>query len=136
MKRLIAAALAAAALASQALAQPEPKTQLIDIDGARVPVLKLREGSSYATWVVDTRSVLYRDEFRQYFLVTLKSACAPLAVRDRRFDFHPSAPWRLKETSEYELRAAGSVKCEVATIARIDDARASPLRDASLWRAW
>lgn len=136
MKLIVFAALACAALAGPALADPETKTQLVALDGTSIETMRLREGSSYSTWVIDKQNVLYRDEFRDYFLVTLKRPCEPLAIRQRPFAFHPGAPWRLKATSSYEVRPEGGAPCDVAKITKIDDARASPLRDASLWRAW
>lgn len=136
MKRFIVAALACAALVGPALAEPEVKTQLVAIDGKSVENMRLRDGSSYSTWVVDNQNVLYRDEYRDFYLVTLKQACAPLEIRQRPFAFHPGAPWLLKATSSYEVRPESGAPCKVAKIAKIDGARASPLRDASLWRAW
>lgn len=136
MKRLVAAALACATLVGPALGEPETKTQLVALDGTSVESMKLRDGSIYSTWVIDKQNVLYRDEYRDYYLVTLREACAPLEIRQRPFAFHPGAPWRLKATSTYEVRPEGGAPCEVARIAKIDDARASPLRHASLWRVW
>lgn len=136
MKRFVAAAVACVALAAPALGEPETKTQLVELDGKNVKSMRLREGSSYSTWVVDNQNVLYRDDYRDFYLVTLKEACEPLGIRQRPFAFHPGAPWRLKATSTYEVRPSAGAPCEVARIARIDEARASPLRDASLWRFW
>jgi hypothetical protein len=136
MKRSIVLALACVTLAGPALAEPETKTQLVALDGESVASMRLRDGDTYSTWVIDKQNVLYRHEFRDYYLVTLKEACEPLAIRRRAFAFHPGSPWQLKATSSYELRPVGGASCEVAKIARIDDARAAPLRDASLWRAW
>lgn len=136
MKRFIAAALACVALAGPALAEPETKTQLVAIDGTIVESMRLRDGMMYSTWVIDSQNVLYRHEFRDYYLVTLKLACAPLEIRLRPFAFHPGAPWRLKATSSYELRPESGAPCEVAKIAKIDKSRAGALQDASLWRAW
>jgi hypothetical protein len=136
MKRFIASALACVALAGPALGEPETKTQLVAIDGTSVETLRLRDGSIYSTWVIDKQNVLYRDDSRDYYLVTLEEACEPLEIRRRAFAFHPASPWQLKATSTYEVRPAAGAPCKVAKIARIDDARAAPLRDASLWRAW
>jgi hypothetical protein len=136
MKRFIALALACEALTASAYGEPKTKTQLVAIDGKIVESIRLRDGAFYSTWVIDTQNVLYRDAFRDYYLVTLKEACEPLIIRRRAFAFHPGSPWQLKATSSYELRPFAGAPCEVAKIARIDDARAAPLRDASLWRAW
>jgi hypothetical protein len=136
MKRFIAAALACAALAGPARAEPETKTQLAAVDGRNVDTMRLRDGSTYATWVIDKQNVLYRDEYRDYYLVTLTEACEPLEIRHRGFAFHPGAPWRLRATTAYEVRPVAGAPCDVARIAKIEEARAAPLRDASLWRAW
>jgi len=29
--------------------------------------MRLRDGSTYATWVIDKQNVLYRDEYRDYY---------------------------------------------------------------------
>jgi hypothetical protein len=136
MKRFTALALVCATLITPAYGEPKTKTELVAIDGKSVESIRLRDGSIYSTWVIDTLNVLYRDEFRDYYLVTLKQVCEPLAIRRRPFAFHPGSPWQLKATSSYELRPVAGAPCEVAKIARIDDARAAPLREASLWRAW
>lgn len=135
MKRFIALAVAFAALAAPALGERETKTQLVGIDGKSVASIRLRDGG-YSTWVIDNKNVLYRGDFRDYYLVTLKEACEPLDIRRRAFSFHPFPQWQLRETRSYEVRPVSGAPCEVATIARIDDARAGPLRDASLWRFW
>jgi hypothetical protein len=62
MKRFIAAALACAALAGPARAEPETKTQLAAVDGRNLETMRLRDGSTYATWVIDKQNVLYRDD--------------------------------------------------------------------------
>ena len=62
MKRFIAAALACAALAGPARAEPETKTQLAAVDGRNLEAMRLRDGSTYATWVIDKQNVLYRDD--------------------------------------------------------------------------
>ena len=62
MKRFIAAALACAALAGPARAEPETKTQLAAVDGRNVETMRLRDGSTYATWVIDKQNALYRDD--------------------------------------------------------------------------
>ena len=62
MKRFIAAALACAALAGPARAEPETKTQLAAVDGRNVETMRLRDVSTYATWVIDKQNALYRDD--------------------------------------------------------------------------
>lgn len=62
MKRFIAAALACAALAGPARAEPETKTQLAAVDGRNVETMRLRDVSTYATWVIEKQNVLYRDD--------------------------------------------------------------------------
>ena len=62
MKRFIAAALACAALAGPARAEPETKTQLAAVDGRNLETMRLRDGSTYATWVIDKQNVLSRDD--------------------------------------------------------------------------
>ncbi|MCF8508336.1 MAG: hypothetical protein K9G83_06335 [Hyphomonadaceae bacterium] len=62
MKRFIAAALACAALAGPARAEPETKTQLAAVDGRNLETMRLRDGSTYATWVIDKQNALYRDD--------------------------------------------------------------------------
>ena len=136
MRRFAASVLTCAMASVPAMAESSTKTQLVAMDGSSVALMRLREGSAYSAWVLDKQNVLYRDEYRDYYLVTLKVACEPLAIRQRSFAFHPGAPWRLKSTSRYEIRPEAGAPCEVARIERMDETRASPLRDASLWRAW
>jgi hypothetical protein len=140
MKRLLAsslvAGLAAIALpAAAAFGQPEKKTELVELDGTSVDELQLRYDFD-AGWVVDNQNILYRDDHRDYYLVTLKAPCEPIEDRRRRFKFHPSWAWRLQSTDSYEVRPRAGPYCDVAKISRVDDARASVLREASIWRVW
>lgn len=121
--------------AAPSMAERETKTQLVTLEGKSVETLQLRHDFNSA-WVVDNRSVLFRDDSRDYYLVTLKQACEQLEVRNRPFEFHPGWSWKLKATSGYEVRPAAGRPCEVGQIAQIDDAKATPMRDAALWRVW
>lgn len=132
---LVALAASTAFLAAPSLAGPEAKTQLVSLDGKSVETLQLRHDFNSA-WVVDNQNILFRDDRRDYYLVTLKQACEPLEVRNRQFDFHPGWSWRLKSTSGYEIRPDAGRPCEVGQVAQIDDAQANPMRDAALWRVW
>ena len=94
------------------------------------------------TWVIDDQNILYRDTSRDHYLVTLKEACKQLNIRRRSFNFLPSWSLQLLASNTYEVRhdsglgggGATGQPCDVARIARIDDARANALRDAAQWR--
>ncbi len=133
--RLVTLAASAAIFAAPAMAEPETKTQLVTLDGQSVQTLQLRHDFNSA-WVVDNRNILFRDDTRDYYLVTLKQACDQLEVRNRQFRFHPGWSWRLKATSAYEVRPNAGRPCQVGQIAQIDDAKADPMREAALWRVW
>jgi len=132
---LVTLTASAAFLAAPSFAEPETKTQLVTLDGKSVETLQLRHDFNSA-WVVDNQNILFRDDTRDYFLVTLKQACEPLEVRNRQFVFHPGWSWRLKSTSGYEVRPDAGRPCEVATVAQIPDDKANSMRDAALWRVW
>jgi hypothetical protein len=126
---------AAAMLGAPALAEPEVKTQLVALDGKSVDVIQLRHDFN-SVWVIDNRNVLYRDDSRDYYVVTLKEACEPLEIRDRRFSFYPEANWRLKASNTYEIHPLAGRRCSVGKIEQISDERAKPMRAAALWRMW
>lgn len=132
---LVALVSSAAILGAPALADPEPKTQLVTLDGKSVDVLQLRHDFN-STWVVDTRNILYRDDSRDYYLVTLKEECQPLSVRHQPFYFNPEPDWRVRASTRYEIRPRAGRPCDVAKIAVISDERAIPMRNAALWRMW
>jgi hypothetical protein len=132
---LVALMTAAALAVAPALGQPESRTQLIALDGKSVDKMQLRHDFN-AVWVIDERNILYRDDTRDYYLVTLKEACAPITIRSRSFDFHPSWTWQLQASRAYEVRPEGGSRCDVAKIEQLDDVKANPIRDASLWRVW
>lgn len=140
MKMRIASALvallsSAAILGATALADPERKTQLVTLEGKSVDVLQLRHDFN-STWVIDTRNILYRDDSRDYYLVTLKEECQPLSVRHQRFHFDPEPDWRVRASTRYEIRPLAGRPCDVAKIEVISDERANPMRNAALWRMW
>jgi hypothetical protein len=141
MKRLIASTLAslvAAAVLAAAPAQgeePARKTELIDVDGTSVDKLQLRYDMD-AAWVIDNRSILYRDTARDHYLVTLKEACTQLDTRRRSFKFFPSWSWRLLSTNTYEVRPRRGQECGIGRIERLDETRANAMRDMAQWRAW
>lgn len=136
MKRLIASSLVVLlTAATPALGEPVKQTELVELGGKSVDRMQLRYNFD-AAWVVDNQNILYRDTFRDNYLVTLKEACQPLDIRRRDFKFHPSWAWQLRASHAYEVRPIAGVRCDVGKIEQIDDARADTLRDASLWRAW
>ena len=140
MKRLFASSLVivlatAALAAAPALGQPDNKTELVALDGESVDKMQLRYDFN-AGWVVDTQNILWRDNSRAYYLMTLKEACEPLDIRGRRVDFFPSWSPQLRASRAYEVRPQAGAPCDVARIEQIDDVRANPLRDASLRRIW
>lgn len=139
MKRLVAfplvIAMTAAAVAAPAFAEPEKKTELVALDGRQVDKMQLRDEFD-AVWVVDTQRVLYRDDRRAYYLVTLKETCPSLGIRSKDFNFHPAWSWQLRTNFSYEIRPEVGSPCDVARIEKIDDARADPLRDAAHHRVW
>lgn len=126
---------AAAILGAPALAEPKVRTQLVTLEGKSVDVIQLRHDFN-SVWVIDNQNILYRDDSRDYYLVTLKEACQPLGIRDRRFSFHPEASWRLKASASYEIRPLAGRPCGVARIEQVTDDRADPMREAALWRMW
>jgi hypothetical protein len=126
---------AAALAAPPALGQQEKKTELVDLDGKSVDKLQLRYDFD-ASWVIDNRSILYRDTHRDHYLVTLKEACEPLDIRRRSFKFFPSWSWRLLASNTYEVRPEAGPWCDVGRIEQVNDVRAATLRDAAQWRAW
>lgn len=139
MKGLIASSfvvlMTAATLAAPAVAGPEKKTELIALDGRSVDKMPLRDDFD-ATWVIDTQRVLYRDDRRAYYLVTLKDACPSLEIRSLGFAFHPAWSWQLRDNFAYEIRPQAGSRCDVARIEKMDDAKAEPLRDAAHHRVW
>jgi hypothetical protein len=140
MNRLFALSLAtlvtaAALAAAPALAQSAPKTELVRLDGSSAETLQLRYDFN-ATWLIDNQNILYRDDRRDYYLVTLKAPCETLDIRSRGFDFFPAWSWRLRSSYAYEIRPEAGSYCSVARIARLDDVRADPLREAAQRRVW
>jgi hypothetical protein len=126
---------AATLAAAPALAQPERKTELVELGGKSVDRMQLRYDFNSA-WVVDNQNILYRDNTRDYYLVTLKEACEPLDNRGRPFSFHPAWSWQLLASRDYEVRPQDGQWCDVARIEQVDDAKATELRDKSQWRVW
>lgn len=140
MKRPIASSLVtlmtlAALAAAPALGQTEKKTQLVALDGAHVDRMQLLYDFD-GVWVIDTQNILYRDDRRDYYLVTLKENCATLGIRSRSFEFFPAWSWMLRTNFSYEVRPQAGTPCDVARIEQLDKARAKPLRDKSLRRVW
>lgn len=132
----LAILMAATAMASSpAVAEPEKKTELVAITGEAVDSIQLRHDFN-AVWVIDNQNILYRDDSRDYYLVTLKTECSPLEIRNRKFAFHPGSTWKLQQAHAYEVRLEAGRPCEVGRIEQIVDARADQLREAALWRAW
>ena len=137
MKRLtsLATLMTAAALAAApALGESARKTDLID-GGASVDRMQLRYEFD-AGWVIDNQNLLYRDTSRDHYLVTLKEACKQLDNRGRRFNFFPSWSWQLLSTHTYEVRPRVGPECDIARIERIDEVKASALRDTAERRIW
>ena len=87
-------------------------------------------------WVIDNQNILYRDDVRDYYLVTLDNACPTLDIRSREFSFHPAWSWQLRANFSYEVRPNAGSPCDVSRIAQIDDDKAVALRDAAQWRVW
>lgn len=140
MKRLITFSLVtmmtAAAFTAPALAEPvKKKTELVALDGKSVDKMQLRDDFD-ATWVIDAQHVLYRDDRRAYYLVTLKEACPSLEIRSLGFSFHPGWSWQLRDNFAYEIRPEAGSRCDVAKIEKMDDAKAEPLREAAHHRVW
>lgn len=137
---MTAAALAAAPALGE---EPARKTELVELDGTSVDIIQLRHDFD-AAWVIDNRSLLYRDTSRDHYLVTLKEPCKQLDIRRRSFNFFPSWSWRLLSSNTYEVRhetglgtgQATGQPCDVARIEKIDETRANTLRDAVHWRVW
>jgi hypothetical protein len=107
----------------QAGERADRKTDLIDIDGRRVDEIPLRHGFD-AIRVIDDRNILYRDNYGDHYLVTLKEAC-------RGLTFFPSWSLQLRASHSYEVRPRAGQPCDVARIEKVDDARSKKLRDAA-----
>jgi hypothetical protein len=139
MSRFVALSLAtlmtAVCAATPAVGEPTPKTELISLEGKSVDSMRLRHDFA-STWVIDTQTILYRDDVRDYYLVSLKEACATLGIRSRSFSFQPAWSWKLEADRSYEVRPEAGSRCDIAKIEQIDKTRADPLREASMWRVW
>lgn len=136
MKRMIALSLVAfMATVAPALAEPVQKTELIGPDGKSVDGMVLHYDFSSA-WLIDNQNILWRDNSRTYYLVTLKEACEPLDIRGRSLSFHPETSWRLMETHSYEIRPEAGAPCNVARIERMNDERGAATRISAKWRIW
>ncbi len=140
MTRLIAASLitlmtAAALTAAPAVGEPDRKTELVALNGESVDLMRLRHDFD-GVWVIDNQNILYRDDVRDYYLVTLGEACPTLDIRSRQFAFHPAWSWQLRANFSYEVRPYAGSPCEVSRIAQIEDGKATTLRDAAQWRVW
>ena len=132
---LVALMATAGLAAAPAWAGPETKTQLVTFDGKSVDSIQLRHDFN-SVWVIDNQNILYRDDSRDYYLVTLREACQPLDIRNRRFSFHPATDWRLKASTGYEVRPYAGQPCDVAKIEQLEDDRAEPMRKSAAWRMW
>ena len=126
---------ASAAMDSPARAEPDRKTDLVMLDGTSVDLMRLRHDFD-GVWVIDNQNILYRDDVRDYYLVTLDSACPTLDIRSRKFNFHPGWSWQLRANFSYEVRPEAGSPCDVSRIAQIDGDKAVALRDAAQWRVW
>lgn len=138
MKRMIATLVTvvtvAGLAAAPAPAEPTRKTELVEL-GKTVDKLQLYYDVD-AVWLVDNQNILYRDTYRDHYLVTLKAACKQLEVRGRGFNFFPSWSWQLLATRTYEVRPEAGERCGVAKVEQVDDAKADRLRDAAQRRVW
>lgn len=117
-----------------ASAETPRKTELVGIDGQSVDNIQLRHGFN-AVWVVDTKNLLWRDDSRDHYLITLAKDCEQLARR-RPFSFHPAESWELDSARSYQIRPLAGERCDVAKIAQVDDGKAATLRASALRRAW
>lgn len=136
MTKMFSAALVSLSLlaGAPALAEPEAKTELIK-DGQRVQSLPVRN-VFYAAWVIDTQRVLYLDTSQDYYLVTTKADCSPLAIKGRSVAFFPDTQLTLKSSRTYELRPEAGERCGVAQVARLDEPAGKSQRAAAMHRLW
>jgi len=121
--------------ATPATAEPDRKTDLVALDGRSVDLMRLRHDFD-GVWVIDNQNILYRDDVRDYYLVTLGKVCPTLDIRSREFNFHPAWSWQLRANFSYEVRPDAGSPCDVSKISQIDDAKAITLRDSAQWRVW
>ena len=128
---LIAASFAAPATSDELTR----KTELVDLDGKSVDRMQLRYDFD-AGWVISNQTLLYRDTNRDHYLVTLKEPCKQIDVRARTFKFFPSWSWELLATRTYEVKPEVGKECDVAQIARIDESKATTLREEAERRIW
>lgn len=120
---------------ARAIKQGDRKTELVALDGKSVDRIQLRYDFD-GTWLIDIQNILYRDTFRDYYLVTLKEACKQLDIRSLRFRLYPSWSWQLRADRTYDVRSEVGAHCDVAKIEQIDRARADALREAAQRRIW
>lgn len=132
---LAAFAVAAAFLAAPSSGEPTTKTELVDESGQSVAKIVLQHDFN-SLWLVDNRNLLWRDNSRAYYLVTLKEACTPLDIRGRSLTFRPEGQWQLLATRSYEIRPLAGEDCAVARIEKMSDARGEAQRASVQWRIW
>ncbi|MDP3736811.1 MAG: M56 family metallopeptidase [Hyphomonadaceae bacterium] len=120
---------------ARSIEQADRKTELVALGGKSVDRIQLRYDFD-GEWLIDTQNILYRDDARDYYLVTLKEACEQLEIRSLRFRFYPSWSWQLRADRTYDVRPEAGAHCDVAKIEQVDRARADALRAASLRRIW
>lgn len=140
MKKLIAASLVtltmvAGLAVAPAIGDPSRKTELVELGGKSVDRLVIPYAMD-AAWLVDNKNILYRDDHRDNYLVTLKVECSQLEVRGRSFSFHPAGAPSLQASRAYEVRPDAGQWCDVAKVEQVDDAKADAMREAAFRRIW
>lgn len=140
MRVLVASTLAAimvvaAFITAPASGEPATKTELVNQSGQSVAKIVLQHDFN-SLWYIDNRNLLWRDNSRTYYLVTLKQACTPLDIRGRSLRFRPEAQWQLLSTRSYEIRPEAGEDCAIARIEQMNDARGDAVRATTQWRIW
>ncbi len=120
---LLAAAVVAASLAGgAAVAQAPRKTDMVD-KGKTVDSLLLRY-SVDATWVLDDKHFLFRDTYRDHYLVSFKEDCKWLDWPEP-ISFSPPLTDRVRASLTYEARnAKHGPHCDVERLEKLPKAAA------------
>lgn len=130
MKKLVALGFgmllaACAAAIAPAAAEPERRTEIAD-NGKAVDSLLLRYRFD-ATWVLNTQSILLRDTYREYYVLTLDEPCEWIAFA-HPFFFFPELEDRVRAELTYDVRDDKHEICDIAKIEKVSGATAKELR--------
>jgi hypothetical protein len=130
IKSVIVSATLLAGAAAPALAQARSGentgTVMVNGKGATVDSLLLQWAFD-ATWVIDNKRILMRDEHRDHYLITLKESCEKLDM-DRGFNIVPTLTGRIYSSLNYEVRDKAGPYCDIGKIEQVNSEQAASLR--------